>query len=721
MGDGQSSAFTEATFTFAVEASGRVALPSFTASVGAVHASATPGPVDAHPANGLPPAVLVRAWLDRAGRSEATDTLYVGQQVDYVVDVQLNEAARARLRRNPTFFPPEMPGVLAYDLAPPSAVTRSGRRCFETLSYRRALFPLFAGRTVITPASLTYSLPLSTSFFSREESFELHTDSVRFTALDVPVTGRPADFAGAVGTVSATSKVSTTSSRMGDPVVLTLRLEGTGNVKLWPRPALSLPWASVAPGEERVQIDTSLARVRGSKEFDWLLTPRAAGKQQVPALGYPYFDAEKKTYASAQSAPISLDVQAAALAASDSAPTVHLAIRRALRAELPPSAPSQPWYWLLLAVAPAPAAVRRLRDRRRLTTRGRSPGQRLKAAASAREGLVARDVRRLYLESIRERVPVKSGALQRAELARALRRAGVTNETADAASEFLERLDAAAFSPHGALDGDAVATANALVKDIDAQAIHLTKPASTTTRALGIALVVVFAGIAAYALPDAVNAAFTQGVESYDRAAFPASERLFARVASRVPRAVDAWANLGAAAWARGDTVAAIRGWQRALRLDPMDSETRDRLDAAQPPQIRSAAYVAPLSIDVLALSGLGCWILAWLVLAIPPRRRPQSARALCGGAICVGVVLLGGALEVGERLDPRGLAVMRASRLLLVAPNSSSGPASAALGETGRLGPREGTWVRIELDAARAGWVPAESVLPLDAPATDN
>jgi hypothetical protein len=52
---------------------------------------------------------------------------------------------------------------------------------------------------------------------------------------------------------------------MGDPVVLTLRLEGTGNVKLWPRPPITLAWASVADGEERVVVDTSQARVRGSK------------------------------------------------------------------------------------------------------------------------------------------------------------------------------------------------------------------------------------------------------------------------------------------------------------------------------------------------------------------------------------------------------------------------------------------------------------------------
>jgi hypothetical protein len=39
--------------------------------------------------------------------------------------------------------------------------------------------------------------------------------------------------------------------------------------------------------------------------------------------------------------------------------------------------------------------------------------------------------------------------------------------------------------------------------------------------------------------------------------------------------------------------------------------------------------------------------------------------------------------------------------------------PVSA--GEAGRLGARDGGWVYLTLDATRAGWVPASSVLPID------
>jgi hypothetical protein len=121
--------------------------------------------------------------------------------------------------------------------------------------------------------------------------------------------------------------------------------------------------------------------------------------------------------------------------------------------------------------------------------------------------------------------------------------------------------------------------------------------------------------------------------------------------------------------------------------------------------------------VNALAMAALACWLGAWLLLIVPPARRPTHARALAGGALMIAVLLLAGAMEVRGRLDPRGLAVLRTSRLLLDAPGSEVARASGTIGETGVLGAREGAWVRIALDGARAGWVPVASILPLDAP----
>ena len=718
-GRGQATSLTEASYTVAAEGSGRVVLSPFVVTVGGQRATASAGPVEVHPGLALPPVVIVRARLDRAGRGAPADTLYVGQQVDYVVDVQLNEGARQRLRRNPTFFPPEMPGVIAYDLAPPSALTRVGRRCFETLSYRRALFPLFAGRAAIAPASLTYSLPLSTSFFSREESFELRTDSVHFLALDVPVTGRPPEFGGAVGSLSATARVSPPRGRMGDPLVLTLRLSGNGNVKLWPRPPLRLGWAAIANGGERVVVDTSLSLVKGSKEFDWLLTPRQPGQQVIPSIVYSYFDPQRRSYTDAHAPSLSLDIVAAALVVIDSMPAARLGIRRALREALPPALPARPWFWLLLAIAPAPAAARRARNRTRRRTERRSATRRLQQARARAEPLTARALRRLYLEAVGDRVPRTIGSTRPADFTRALRLAGVTEQTAHSAGVLLEHLDNAAFSPSGTIGDDAVASADASVRAVYGEAVRPVTAMVSSRTVVGLVLLLSSAA-ALRAMPDGVAATFTQGVEAYDHAAFTTAERLFGRVAARVPRSVDAWANLGTASWSRGDSASAVRGWQRALRLDPLDDELRDRIDAVTPVLVRSPAYVPPVPVNVLALLALACWLGAWGLMAIPSRYRVRHTRAIAGGAMSVGVVALLGALELADRLEPHSLAVLRSSRSLFVGPGSGVAIANATIGETGLLGVREGGWVRIALGAGRAGWVPVASVLPLDAPPGD-
>ena len=714
---GQPTILTEATFLVASTAIGRVTVPPVVVTTSGGTARSSPVVVDVRPAPTTPPLVLVRSILD-AGAGQRSDTLYVGQQVDYVVDVQLNETARDRLRHNPTFFPPEMPAVLAYDLAPPAPVVRSGRRCFETLSYRRALFPLFPGETVIPPATLSYSLPLSTSFFSREESFELRTDSVRFVAIDPPTQGRPPDYAGAVGSFQATTRLDEPTGRMGDPVVLTLRLSGTGNVKLLPRPTITIPWATVALGDERVVVDTTSPRVRGAKEFDWLLTPRRSGRLTVPSFRYPYFDPARNAYGTALADSSVFQVAAATLASADTGVATRLPIRRALGPEQGTPLPARPWYWAVLLLAPVPATLRRVLVRRRRRASHHTAARRLHALGSAKRPPSPRELRRGYLDALRERVPTVGAAQSaRLPLARLLRRAGVTDATAHHAEVVLDRLDRAAFSPAGTVDPTLVTRTLEIARAVDAEAV---RPSAGGVTPL-ILFVTLCLTATAIAMPETARRTFGDGVQAYERGQYATAQRLFARSAARVPRAPDAWANLGTAAWARGDTAHAVLGWQRALRLDPLDDETREHLALVQPPLIGAPGYVAPVPVNALALAALALWTVAWIALAFQAIRRTPHVRPVAGGALAVALVALAAALELQDRGAVHGLAVLRGARELLESPSpDGAAAAAAAAGEVGMLGVREGAWVRLSIGGGRAGWVPAAAVLPLDAVGVD-
>src|SRR5213075_1528753 len=283
----------------------------------------------------------------------------------YEVAVFLNSVVRDRLRRNPTFFPPDMQSMLAYDLPTHGDLPRRqvGEHCFDLLVYQRALSPLMPGRFAIPPAQLVYSLPLSASFFSREETHELQTDSTVIVAVEPPPAGRPADFGGAVGSLHLAAKLDTSASRVGDPMLLTVRVSGTGNVKLFPRPSVGVSWATLVKGDERVQVDTTARRIAGSKEFDWVLTPRVAGELDLPPIRYGYFNPDSRRYEVASTGPTHVRIGPGTLASGDTARTeALLSLRTRYRGA--PRAPihEHPIFWALMALAPFPAISLRARE-----------------------------------------------------------------------------------------------------------------------------------------------------------------------------------------------------------------------------------------------------------------------------------------------------------------------------------------------------------------------
>ena len=298
---------------------GTFAIPSFEARLGNGVARSRPVAISVRAASRRSnvPTVVARARVDTSLAVNfrvvtLPETVFVGQQANYEVAVFLNETVRDRLRRNPTFFPPDMQSMLAYDMPvrgdPPRR--QVGSHCFDALVYQRALFPLMPGRFAIPPAQLVYSLPLSASFFSREETHELQTDSTVVVAIEPPTQGRPATYGGAVGNLRVASKLDTVASRVGDPMRLTVRVSGSGNVKLFPRPSVGVPWGSLVKGDERVQVDSNARRISGAKEFDWVLTPKIAGELDLPPIHYTYFNPDSRRYEVASTNPTRVHISA---------------------------------------------------------------------------------------------------------------------------------------------------------------------------------------------------------------------------------------------------------------------------------------------------------------------------------------------------------------------------------------------------------------------------
>jgi hypothetical protein len=685
----------------------------------------------ARPGSNGAPTVVARARIDTSldvnfRALTEPETVYVGQQANYEVAVFLNETVRDRLRRNPTFFPPDMQAMLAYDLPPVSGdppKRKVGTRCFDALVYQRALFPLVPGRFVIAPAQLVYALPLSSSFFSREESHELVTDSTILVAIDPPTSGRPPEYTGAVGDLAIASRLDSQRGRVGDPMLLTVRLSGVGNVKLFPAPKLDIPWANLVRADERVRVDSAARKIRGSKEFDWVLTPKVAGEMDLPPIRYGYFNPETRRYAIAAAVGERVTIAPGALAVADtvrSEPTLSLRTRYRGAIARPPH--EQAYFWLLLALAPLPAVAGRIRRPQRRVV---SHSAAAKLRALGRRQAIALDpceLRRSFAGALAERLGISAERFTRpGSLARALRRAGVSVGTAAEAELLLRQLDEAAYGQSAAVPNDAVNRALDIARAADVQAVprHDVRLPRTLVLLLAAALPLSAATLRAISTDDA-RRAFDAGVRAYAVRDFAAARAAFANASTQARWAPDAWANMGTASWAAGDTANAVVGWQRSLRLEPGAGDLRDRLQLAQSAPFGSLAFVPPVSSTSTLWAAVIFWCVAWLLGAVVAFRRSMPGRTAVRrsayAAGIVGVLLLLGGLDLDQRLASRDLVVVRSTTRLSSDPALGGGTKGTALvGEVARAVRRQGAWTFVSLDDQREGWVESSSLASLE------
>jgi len=731
---GRSFGISDVELTLLTDRPGRYTLPRFEMRSGRIRArgpSRTVVVVGQRDTTGVPAVVAstdIDTSADVALRAIVVpETVYVGEQASYQVGVFISPSAREKLRSNPSFVPPQLNELMAYDYPADRRRQpirrRVGSQCYDVLVYERALFPLAAGRHDLAPAELSYSLAIGAGFFAGSERRETKSEWVSVTALEPPEQGRPANYSGAVGDLTLHAHVDSAGARVGDPMTLTLHLAGEGNIKLLPRPAIAVPWASLVPGDERVSIDSVARRIRGYKDFDWIVTPRAAGLKTIPPITYPYWNPKTKQYEVAATDSLSIVVGEGTLASLGDTASSHaapaLSIRRTLHGEEPLPPPQHPIFAAFAALAPLPALSALAVRRRRRAPKPVSGATRLRAVTRRRATADPSTVRRALIVALVERGVLAPGDLLRAEdVVRSLRRAGVSLDTATVTAALLDELSAASYARTRRAANDAGRRARAAYASVDAEARDRTILAGLGPIARSLLLVTtLIAGASAIVLAaEPVGAVFARGVHAYDASQFVRAANAFDSSASLAPRAVDAWANAGTARWAAHDTAGAVVAWQRALRLDPLDSDVRARLDLTPGPARGALAVVPPVPLAIISLVGLGLWWAAWIVATMRIARGARAPRAgwmytLYGlvAAAFVAYVLL------DERLGARTLSVVSDPTTLRAIPSLAADPGTPTrTGIIVRVIQRDGRWSHVALATGEDGWIETDRLRSL-------
>ncbi len=641
------------------------------------------------------------------------DSVLVGQQVDVIAAAWFPREVRERLRRAPILTMQTPEGVWAYPGAAPTAVAASRLvrgRWMDLFVAHQAVFPLTRGLIVIPPAVVDYAVPVSFSFFSREDRYSLRSDTVSLTALPLPASGRAAgrDQRVAAQGLTLDLVIDPANGRVGEPIDVTARLSGVGNVALWPEPGIRWPAGFRAyAGETGMRVEPRDGRIAGTKTFHYLVVPDSTGSFLLPEIRYPYYDMAAGAYGAATAAPRALAV----------APGTEPRAARALPPLMPGTAEVwsdalardlAPWGWLALLVGPPLVAWLWRRRAAREVAADDELAQDGGAGSDggggpARPGRLGR-LEREFHGVLASHVP-DARARDGDGLARALRAAGVESAVADHVMRLRDRLRAARYGPRGL--GDAAELGAEL-----AQVLRVlgAEPAGRRRRVAwrggGTAALVALAVLA-----RPLGAQEPSAEALYQAGALRAAADSFAARAGAQPRVPAHWYDLGATLYRAGADGKALAAWARAGRLAPRDRlmlrahELLPTPDAASDPLL--ATGVATPAEWALAAAVL--WLAMWSAVMARARRSAVVGLAALG--------LVAGGLawrEAARRARPLAI-VVDSGTPVRVAPYGAASPATALQAGAALLVMRRyGAWLEVWRADGVRGWVLASEVVPL-------
>lgn len=141
-----------------------------------------------------------------------------------------------------------------------------------------------------------------------EKPMTLKAPATTISVLSLPSAGRPAGFSGAVGSFDVRSQATPAKVALGDPLTVTLSVDGQGNfdrVSSSEVPS-DAAWKTYRPDATFSPQDN--VGLRGTKKFDQAVVPLQPGDLHVPSLEFSYFDPKLREYVTRRTAPIAVEV-----------------------------------------------------------------------------------------------------------------------------------------------------------------------------------------------------------------------------------------------------------------------------------------------------------------------------------------------------------------------------------------------------------------------------
>ena len=170
---------------------------------------------------------------------------------------------------------------------------------------------------------------------SQRQKVTLKSNSVSLEILPLPKEGQPADFSGAIGDFHLTASVAPNKATTGDPVTLSLKLEGKGNFKATKAPELTQTqtWRTYPPSDHFESSDA--LGWRGLKTFEMTMMAQQP-LTTTPGASFCYFDPTTAKYITLTTNPLPISMTVSTSSTNNSVSSIPAA-----SASATPSAPTK--------------------------------------------------------------------------------------------------------------------------------------------------------------------------------------------------------------------------------------------------------------------------------------------------------------------------------------------------------------------------------------------
>ena len=558
--------------------------------------------------------------------------LYLSKH-DAMVGEPITATLKIYQRANLTGFEdakfPKFNGFWSQEVDTPQSIEfqreQVGDKMYNAAVLRRwVLIPQKAGTLTIDPSEIVCLVNVRTQraktgsifddFF--ENDYVTQRQRVMTPAMSVKVSalpaGAPDGFTGAVGEYSVSAKLSKDALKTHDAASLIVTVTGKGNVSLVEAPKIDFP-----PDFEAYDVKTTSGTDRsgtsGSKTFEYPFIPRSPGEFTLPPVKFSYYDVKSRRYATASTDSLKLSVERSAggvaQPSQDGAGTLTVDRKgvknlgediRFIKTKTSLSEDKgffvgKPGYWivaglLLLAAAAIWLSLRKLAARRAdvAGSRGRkATRQALKRLKLAGDFLnknlytaFYEELHRALMSFVSDKLTMDMADQSKENIAAALSARGVPEATVASFTDLLDACEYARYAPdagHDAMNAH-YEQAVSVITAIDSS---MKKGVSAAPAATLLALLLMLP-IGAGAAENYPDSLWKAGVDAYSAGQWAQAASDWTDLAATGLRSKELYYNLGNAWFKAGEIAPAILNYERALRLDPSDSDVRYNLEFAR-------------------------------------------------------------------------------------------------------------------------------------------